>query len=154
MDQRWYMRARAGESGEQVVVAEDAEPSLALIQLAQNIFGEHHPHGGLRTRCRVGGPQLRVRIPNHLPGQPQRVFAGQHRFARRRTEVRQVQVVDDFGDQVVEAFHEGHPGVGVPGDAQRSEHQMTELVGGGDRRGVETRECIAQTFSAGGELGR
>ena len=56
----------------------------------------------------------------------------------------QVQIVDDLGRQVVEAFQQGDIGGGVAGHAERLQHQLAELVGGGDRRRVETGQRIAQ----------
>ena len=58
--------------------------------------------------------------------------------------MREVQVVDDLGDQVVEALDQRDTGVGVAGHAKRFQHQLAELVGGGDGRRVEARQRVAQ----------
>ncbi len=55
-----------------------------------------------------------------------------------------VQIVDDLGDQVVEAFQQRDIGGGVTGHAERLQHQLAELVRGGDRRRIEAGQCIAQ----------
>ena len=49
-----------------------------------------------------------------------------------------VQVVDHLDDQVVEAFHQFDVGVTVSGDTQPGQHVLAELMGGDDRRRVET----------------
>jgi hypothetical protein len=76
--------------------------------------------------------------------------SGQQRVVALLTEVRQVEIVDDLGHQVGEALHQGDAGVGVTGHAERFQHQLAELVRGGDRRGVEPGQGVAQPLSPGG----
>ena len=56
----------------------------------------------------------------------------------------EVEVVDDLADQLVEVLDQGDAGVGVAGDAERAQHQLAELVGGGDRGRVEAGQRVAQ----------
>ena len=56
----------------------------------------------------------------------------------------EVEVVDDLGDQVGQALHQRDAGVGVTGHAEGLQHQLAELVGGGDGRGVEVGQRVAQ----------
>ncbi len=135
---------RGGQSAQQVVVAEDAEPPLADFQLGQNVFREVDTDCGLRIGFRVAGPQLGCRVVDHLARQLQRGAVRQHRIVALLPEVGQIQVVDDLGDQVVEAFQQRDIGGGVAGHAERLQHQLAELVRGGDRRRVETGQRIAQ----------
>ena len=68
----------------------------------------------------------------------------QQRVVAFEPEVPEVEVVDDLGDQLVEALHQRHTGVAVAGHPERLEHHLTELVRGGDGRGVEGRQRVAQ----------
>ena len=140
---------RVGQAAEQVVVAEDAAPPLADVQLGQNIFREADAHRGARVEVRVFRPQLGRRLVDHLAGQPQRVLVGQRGVVALAAEVPQVQIVDDLVGQLVEALHQRHPGVGVAGDAQRTQDQLAELVRGGDGGGVERGQRVTQVVGGG-----
>jgi hypothetical protein len=59
-------------------------------------------------------------------------------------EVAEIDVADDLGHQVVEAFHQLYTGIGIPGHTKRFQDQPAELVRGRDGRGVESSQCIAQ----------
>ena len=69
------------------------------------------------------------------------------RFAEA-AEARQIEIVDDLADQLVETFHQLHPGVGVTGHTQRRQDDIAELVDGRDGGGVETGEGITEQFLA------
>ena len=135
---------RVGQPGQQIVVAEDAAPPLARLQLPDHVADEPKAHGGPGIRIGLGGPQLGGGVVDHLPGEFERFGVGQLRIVAVPAEVRQVEVVDDLGDKVVQALHQLDPGIAVPGHAERLEHQVAELVGGGDGGGVERGERIAQ----------
>ena len=87
--------------------------------------------------------QLCRRMVHHLARQPQGVLVGQHGVVALLPEVGEIQVVDDFGDHVLEAFDQRDAGVAVASHAKRFEHQLAELMRGRDRRRVETRQGIA-----------
>ncbi len=61
-----------------------------------------------------------------------------------RSEVREIKVVHDLGDQIVEAFDQRGAGVGITGHAKRFEHQLAELVRGADGGGIEIGERVPQ----------
>ena len=97
---------------------------LADLQFGQNIFREADAHRGARVGVGILRPQFCRRVVDHLAGQPQRVgdrlSSGS---SRSLAEVAQVQVVDDLGDQLVEALHQRHTGVGIashPSDLRTS----------------------------------
>ena len=70
--------------------------------------------------------------------------AGERRVVVLLAEVRQVQVVDDLGDDIVEALDQLDTGIGIAGHTKRFQHQLAELVRGGDGRGVETGQRVTQ----------
>ena len=139
---------RGSQSAQQVVVAQDAESPFAVFQFGQNVFREIDAGSGLRSWIRVAGPQLGCRVVDHLAGQLQRSTVLQHRIVALLTEVSQVQIVDDLGGEIVKAFQQGDVGGGVARHAERFQHQLAELVRGGDRRRVETGQRIAQPLLA------
>ena len=138
---------RIGQPGEQVVVAEHAAAALADFQFGQNIFREVDAHRGAGVRWRLLRSELRRRMLDHLAGQPKRVFVVQQRVVAVEAEVAEVEVVDDLGDQLVEALDQRHTGVAVACHAERLEHHLAELVRGGDGRGVERRQRVAQPLT-------
>ena len=141
-----------GELAEQVVVGQDSQPPLALLHL-----GADGPSEGDSTpgRCRrVLGRRLqsRLRVADGLAGDGHRLTAREDRVVVGPRERPQVEVVDDFGEQVVEVLDQSRPGVRVSGDSQRPENHAAELVGGGDRGRVEPGQCLADPAVAPGPL--
>ena len=108
--------------------------------------GEADPDAlGRVSARRVVRRQLGVRVADDLAGQlrgpASRVRIG---LSFCVAEALEVEVVDDLGDQLVEALDQRDPGVGVAGDAERAQHELAELVGRGDRGGVEAGQRVAQ----------
>ncbi len=83
-----------------------------------------------------------------LARQAQRIGVAQQRIVALLAEVPEVEIVDELGDQFVEALHQRHTGVGIARDAEGLEDHLAELVCGGDRRGVERRKRVAQPLPA------
>ena len=136
------------QSGEQVVVTEDFSPPLANLQFGQNVFREVHTHGGARIGIGAVWPQFGRGVFDDLACQVQRVGVAQQWIVTFLAEVAEVEVVDELGDQFVEALHQRHTGVGIARDTEGFEDHLAELVGGGDRRGVERRKRVAQALLA------
>ena len=110
---------RGSQSAQQVVVAEDAESPLADFQFGQNVFREADTDRGVRFGFRVAGPQFGCGVVDHLARQLQRSAIWQRRIVALLSEVGQIQIVDDLGDQIVEAFQQRDIGGGVAGHAER-----------------------------------
>ncbi len=148
------MGQRVGELGEQVVVAEHAQPPLAPVELGADRPGEGHPvSGGAVTEHVVsGGLEPGLRVTGRRPGQPQSLGVAERRRLCSGAEVLEEQVVDHLTEEVLEVLHESGVGVGVTGDAEAAEHQVAELVGGGDGGAVEGPERRPQPLSALGPL--
>nr|CRL53381.1 hypothetical protein CPGR_00660 [Mycolicibacterium fortuitum subsp. fortuitum DSM 46621 = ATCC 6841 = JCM 6387] len=58
--------------------------------------------------------------------------------------MRQIQIVDDLADQFVKTLDERHTGIAVPGHTKGFQHDLAELMCGGDRGGIETGQGVAQ----------
>ena len=158
MGQRCCIRTRAGESvgiqcggqpNQQVVVAEDAPSALACVQFGQNVIREADADCGPRAGLWLARPQLRRRVIDHLAGDSQRVAVSQHGIVALLPEMGQVEIVDDLGDQLVEVLDQCDARVRIAGHTQRFQHQLTELVRGGDRGGVEPGQRVAQSLLVG-----
>jgi hypothetical protein len=132
---------RVGELAEEVVVREDAEPTLAPLHLLAHGRSERDPtlH---RVRAGTLGLQRRLRVADGGARDRERVGPGEDRLVVGVGERPQVEVVDHLHEQVVEVLDEACLGVGVTGHAQGAEHQAAELVGGRDRRCVEARQRL------------
>ncbi len=132
------------EPAQQVVVGQDAEPPLAPLDLGAYRARERHPGDGHRApRVGLGA----------APPAGRRPPCGRARARRRgRTAAlccsppnrREVEVVDDLDDELVERLDQGRAGVGVAGDAERAQHELAELVGGRDGGRVEGGQRVAQ----------
>ena len=140
------------EPGEQVVVVQDAELALARLQLRAHGFREVDTDRRLEAGRRVDRPQFGVCAADDLTSEVERLLAGEHRVVLLLPEMRKVQVVDDLGDHIVETLHQLNTGVGITRHPKRFQDQLTELVCGGDGRGVEAGECVAQPELAFGQL--
>ena len=143
-------RGRVGEggveAGEQVVVAEQPEPPLAPVELTAYVAGELHPRlpGRGGAGC-VGDVGLRV-ADGGAPELEGDVAAERRRLAVGG-EAAEVEVVDHLDHEVVEVLDEPGTGLGVAGDTERAQHQLAELMGGGDGRAVEVGERVAQPLA-------
>ena len=135
---------RLGQPGQQVVVAEDSAAALADIEFGEDGIGEVDARRGATARLRIPGAQLGRRVAGHRAGQGQRVRVGDRRFVTVAAEPGQVEVIDDLGDQFVEALDEFDPGVGVTGHPERGQHQPAELVDGGNGGGIEAGQRVEQ----------
>ncbi len=135
-----------GQPQQQVVVAEDAPTPLAGFQLFENVMGETDTDRGPGSGRRIQRPQLGGRVGDHRPGDPQCVAVGQRGVIAVTAEVHQVEIVDNLGDQLVEVFDQRHTRVGVTRDAQRLEHQLAELVCGGNGCRIESGQRVAQAL--------
>ena len=133
-----------GQPGQQVVVAEDAEPTLAALDLGEDGQREVDSHALGRARGVLLRDQPGVRVADHLGGDLERGRTADRGRLGRAAEALEVEVVDDLGDQVAQVVDQGHPGVGVTGDTERAQHQLAELVRGGDGGGVEVGQRVAQ----------
>ncbi len=145
---------RGGQPDQQVVVAQDAQPTLARLKLGDNGLSRSRPAQpprvpGVRV-LRAAAPCTGCRRPRGPARSASRV--GQRRVVALLAEMREVEIVDDLGDQLVEALDQRDPGVGVAGHAQRFQHQLAELVRGRDRRRVEPGQRVAQPLPPLGAL--
>ena len=143
-----------GQPAEQVVEAQHAEPALAALELVQHLGGEADPRRRGRARVGLLRGQRRVGVADDVAGERPGLGPGEGRGLAVLAEAGEVEVVDDLGHQVVEALDQRQPRLGVTGDPQGAQHQLAELVGGGDGRGVEGRERLTQPSAAEGELRR
>ena len=86
---------------------------LADFQFGQNVFREVDADRGAGVRFGILRPEFRCRVLDHLVGQSKSIFVVQQRVVPLEAEVAKVEVVDDLGDQLVEALDERHAGVAV-----------------------------------------
>ena len=129
-------------------------PSLRLrvSNSAHTAFAKSTRTAGSKPGAGSSRPQFGVRVADDLTGEVERLLAGEHRVVLLLPEVRQVEVVDDLGDHIVEALDQLNTGVGITGHTKGFQDQLAELVCGGDGRGVEAGECVAQPELAFGQL--
>ena len=126
----------AGQLGEQVVVVHDAQPALAHVEFCAHRLREPGPPVGGGAGFRGGRTDRRVQVVDGVAGDLQGDRAGERRLGLRG-EPREVEVVDDLDEQVVEILDEFGVGVGVAGHPEATQHLLAELMGGGDRRRVD-----------------
>ena len=139
-----------GQLAEQVVVAEDAESALAPLHLLEHVGREAHPHGGGRVG-RVGEHGAGSTMARGSPTTARASSSASARVHGRRllaAEAREVEVVDGLGGQLLEVLHEDRGGVGVARHPEAAEHELAELVDGGDGRGVEGDQRGGQAVQA------
>ena len=133
---------RGRELAEQVVVGEDAEPPLAACDLVSDGAREPHPPGGHARRL-VGGLEPRLRVAHRAARDGERLAVGEVGVVGLG-EAAEVEIVGDLDHEVVEILDQTGVGVGVARDAERGEHEVAELVGGRDGRGVEVDQRLGQ----------
>ena len=135
---------RVGQSGQQVVVAQDSAAALADFQFGQHGPGEVDACRGAGSRLRIPRTQFGARVTGHLAGQGEGLLVVDLRFLPVPAEPGQIEIIDDLGDQIVETLDEFHPGIGIAGHSQRGQHDVAELVDGGDGGGVEIGQRIGE----------
>ena len=133
---------RVAQLAEQVVVGEDAEPSLAAVHLRAHGAGERDPPPGHRRAVLSRGLQPGLRVVDDPAGDGQRRRVVEHRIVLVEREGPEVEVVDRLLDEVVEVLDQPRAGVGVAGHAEGVEHHRAELVGGRDGRRVEPHQRV------------
>ena len=130
-----------GEPAEQVVEGQDAEPLLALVELGSDRDTEPDPLGDPAARLGVDGCQLGLGVVDD----PARDAACRGRVERGLVAPVPVpleeEVVADLTTRS-SRFSTSSTRIGVACDAERGEHEVTELVGGGDGGAVEPGECV------------
>ena len=131
------------QAREQVVVAHDRHPALALVELLAHGLGEAPPHlRGLALRRDDRCGRVLDRDARNL---------GCLRAGERRrvacVEAAHVEVVDDLLDEVARVFDERRVGVDVAGDPEAREDLLAEAVRRSDRRGVEVGERLGEVVS-------
>ena len=133
------VRERHLESGQQVVVPQDAAHPLAPIDLVAHGPREPEPDGGQAFVGTVRfGNQSCLTVLHHRACQILRVAQG-HRRGRcaALSPLAQVEVLHHLGDEIVQVVHEFRPGVDIAGGAQSDEYLLAEPVRGHHRGGVE-----------------
>ena len=145
---------RVGQLAQQVVVAEDAEPALAPVELGPHRSGERHPPPGDGVPGRRRGLQPGLRVTGGGRGDGARLGAVELGNRWLAGEPAHVHVVDHLGDELVEVLDEPRAGVGVAGDPQPGQHHLAELVGRRDGGAVERGEGLAHPRVTGGDLVR
>ncbi len=143
---------RIGKPGEQVVVAKDPPLPFTGVHLSKNTFREADAYRGTRVGFGSYRPQFGRGMLYDLASQLQRICVAQHGVVTLMTEVAEIEVVDDLGDQLVQALHQCHTGVAVTCHPKRFENHLTELVCGGDRCGVEGGQRVAQALTTSPQL--
>ena len=141
-----------GETAQEIVVRQDPEAPLAPVDLGAHLVGERHALSTVGLRV-AGRRQGRVRVADRGGGQGQGGGPPERRLRLEVAEAAEVDVVDDLLDEVVERLDQRGAGVGVAGHPERAKHGLAELVGGGDRGGVERRQRVAQPTMSEGHLG-
>ena len=139
---------RVGEPAQQVVVGEDTAQVLAAFDLAPDGGGEVHAEGGVGARRGVERRQPGLGVADRSPGQLEGDGATERRLVGRRPEPLQVEVVGHLHHQVVEALDQLGTRVGVARDPERAQHQLAELVGGGDGGAVEPGQGVGDPLAA------
>ena len=144
---RGVVGQRVGELGEQVVVARARRAGACGGRAPRGPRSRtptRTPGSGGRVELVEVGLQPGLRVLGRGPRQPQRVRVAEQRLAVDVAEAAQVEVVDHLGQQVVQVLDEPGAGVGVAGDAEAAEHEVAELVRGGDGGAVEGAQRVAQ----------
>ena len=144
---------RGGQPGQQVVVPEDAEAAFAALQLGQDGLRELDPDALRRGPVVLLGHQPGVRVADDLEGELQRGGAGDGRLLGGTSEAIEVDVVDDLGDKLSEVVDQGDAGVGVTGDAERTQYELAELVSRRDGGRVEVGQGVPKTAVSYGDVG-
>ncbi len=107
-----------GKAAEQIVIALDTQSSLARLEFGQHPFDELHPHG----RGRAGGFTHRMDCGAGVfhceLGDVVGLLAAQGRRCLLLPELGEVDVVDDFVDQVGQRVDQSDLRVVVAGDAE------------------------------------
>ena len=134
---RFGVGQRIGEPGQQIVIAQHAAAALTDLQLLQHIPCEAQAFGGEGVRVGIGRAELSRRVAHHLGRQFAGVAVAQPGCVGVIAEPGQVQVVDNLGHQLVEAFHQGDAAVAVTGHSERFQHDVAELVCRRDGGAVE-----------------
>ena len=98
------------------------------------------PDGGRAVL--VDGLEAGLRVADRGPRDRERLGVVEDRTVGGEGERTEVEVVDGLLDQVVEVLDEAGARVGVARDPERVEDHRAELVGGGDRRGVEAGQRL------------
>ena len=107
-----------GQPAEQIVIAEDAGAAFTDLQLGLDRARELHTDGGVGLRLGVARPQLGRGVVDHFTREGERMLVVQRRCVGEAAEAGEVEVVDDLGDEFVEALLQFHPRIGVAGYSQ------------------------------------
>ncbi len=144
---------RCGEPGEQVVVRQDAEPTLAHLDLLAHLLRERDPAAVQGGAVGAGRLEPGLRVADGGARDRHRLGVGERRVALGERERAQVEVVDHLAHELVEVLDQPGARVGVARHTQRLEHERAELVGGGDGGGVEPGQRLDDPGVPGRALG-
>ena len=84
-----------------------------------------------------------ARVVDDSAGEVAGLLVAQRRVVFLTPEVREVEVVDDLGDQVVEALLQLDIGGAISNHAKRFQYASAELVRGGDGGRIEVGQRVA-----------
>ncbi len=138
-----------GEPAEQVVVGQHAAAMLAALDLGAHVAGEVDLGGRRRTRLRVVRGEHGLRVTDRRACELERDRSLERRRLGRRAPALEEEVVGHLDHEVVEALHQLGARVGVTRDAERAQHQLAELVRGGDGGAVEAGERVDESACGG-----
>ena len=136
----WYSAGR----GEQRVHAAGGVGPCQRIEFGQHAMDELDAYRGRGTARLTHRMDCRAGVLDRQLGDVVGLPAGQRRRCLLLTELGEVHVVDDLADQIRQGFDQGHLGVGVAGDAERFQHDVAELMSGGDGGRVEVGQRVPE----------
>ncbi len=129
---------------EDVVVGEDLGEALAPVELAADCLCEaatDRPAVAVLAERRHDG---RRRVLQHLPPDVEGLAAGEHEVVGPSPEAADVEVVDDFLQEVVGVLDEGDVAFHVARRPEPGEDLHAETVGGFDGGGVEIGDRLRE----------
>ncbi len=101
----------------------------------------------------VAGREHCLRVAHCCPGQLESDGPAERRRLGLGPEALEEEVVGHLDDEVVEALDQLGVRVGVTSNTQRAQHQLAELVGGGDRGAVEAGQRVGDPLVAQVDVG-
>ncbi len=143
----------AAQPEQDVVVRHDLERLLATLHLLAHGFRETPADGRQVLLLREGRDDVRIRMVEHELGDLQGLFAAELERVRPRGELPEIEVVHDLLHQIADVLDQGDLPVDVAGGPQPVEDLEAEPVRGLDGRRVEVGDRLAETVTAGLDLG-
>ena len=143
---------RVTQKYEEVVKVADTGHSLTACQLGACRSRECDSLAGRRRRVSIVGGKARLRVCNRLPCDGAGIL-GREQRAGVSCVAGNVEVVADFGEQVLDGFDQQRPRFVLADNTETVKHPLAEAVRGRDRCRVEVRHSTQKPPSPQSDLG-